>query len=174
MKSFVYAICALVVSTCLISNAYAATEVKIAVVDLQRALEQSVKGQAAQTEYQNDVKKAQEKIDGQKKDFEKEQTEFQKQAASLSSEARASKEESLIKAKKELERSFQDTQESLRRKNNQLVSGLIKSLREIVAKLGKSGGYSIVLEKGNQVILHADEQLDITDAVVKEFDKTKK
>jgi outer membrane protein len=149
--------------------ANAAPDLRVGVVDMQRALEESKAGQEAQKQYQDEVKRAQTDIDAKKADLERRQQTYQKQKTSLNQKALEEKQEELIGLEKELKRSFQDQQDALRRKNNQLVGELIKKLRKVVDDYGKDSGYSLILEKGSQSVLFADNSVEITDAVIKRF-----
>ncbi len=164
----------LVIAICLFGSILPAiaapTELRIGYVDLQKALSTSKAGGEAQKEYEKEVKQMQAKLDQKKLEFEKEQGEFQKQKESLSGDAKTSREEKLINLEKSLKRTFEDSQETLRRKNGMLVSDLLKKMRKIVDKVGKDEGYTMILEKSSQSVLYADSSIDITDRVVKEFD----
>ncbi len=149
-------------------------QLRIASVDMQKALIGSKSGSEAQKKYEEEVKKSQAQLDEKKKSFEAQKQEFDKQAASLNEKARAEREEKLRGTEKELRRSFADLQDKLRRTNGQLVGDLVKKIREIVERIGKEEGYTLVLEKGSPALLYADSQVDLTDRVIKEFDATTK
>lgn len=144
---------------------------KLAVVDLQEALSRTSQGERAQKEYEKEVKGLQEDIDEKKEEFERLSKELSKQRNSLSEEALMSKEEKLIELKKDLERSVRDSKEKLRRRNAQLVSGLLEKMREVVQELGKEEGYTLVVEKGAQGVLFVDASVEVTDQVVARFNK---
>jgi outer membrane protein len=169
MKCFKLAAVALVFGLGL-PQVVVADELKIAVVDLQRALTTTKQGKSAQEKLEEDVKKAQGSIEGKKKEIEKAQEAYNKQKESLNQKARADKEEQLITMEKEIKRLLQDSQEGLRRKNNQLVGELVKKLRVIIEDIGKEDSYSMVLERSSQAVIYADKSIDITDEVIKRFD----
>lgn len=143
---------------------------KIAVVDLQKVLQTSKAGQAAQKKFQGETKEAQAEVSKKREQFEKQQDELRSQATSLSDKARTDKQEKLIEVKKDLDRSMQDLQESLERKNQQIVSDLLRDVKAVVAQIGKKGGYAIVLEKNSQGLIFVDGVADITEDVIKDFD----
>lgn len=160
-----------VFSVAICGNAHASPDVKVGYVDVQKALSTSKLGTEAQKKYEEQVKKAQTKLDTKKEEFERAQGEFSKQKESLSEKARAEREEKLLGLEKELKRSFQDSQEQLRRENMKLVGELVKKIKDIVDEMGKQDGFTVILEKGAQSVLYADSQIDITERVVKEFDE---
>ena len=152
------------------SNLLAEPSAKIVYVDIQKALELTKSGQKVQKEFKTEVDSEQKNIDKKKTEYEALKESIEKQKSSLNENAVREKEDSLISMEKELKRSFQDSQEKLRRKNATLVGDLIKKMRELIEKMGKEEGYQMVLERNAQGIVFADSSLDITDAVVKKFD----
>ena len=155
-------------------TAAAAPDFKIGYVDIQRALAASSAGKEAQKKYEEEVKRLQGKLDIKKNEFEKLQQSYQKQKDSLNAKARSDKEEELLSQEKELKRTYQDSQEALRRKNGQLVGELVEKLKKIVDEFGKTEGYTVILEKGAQSVLYADTRVDVTDSIVRKFDDATK
>lgn len=156
------------------STATAQADYKIAYVDMQKALQGCDAGRSAQKQYEAEVKRSQSKIDEKKADYEKLQKSYSKQKDSLSEKARQDKEEELLTVEKELKRSFQDTQETLRRRNAQIVGELVEQLRKVVEQVGEDEGYTMILEKGAQSLLYADSKIDVTDEVVRRFNSSKR
>ncbi|MBP9837845.1 MAG: OmpH family outer membrane protein [Proteobacteria bacterium] len=162
---------ACLITTFSLALSASAADFKIGYVDVQKVLTSSTSGKAAQKDFDSERKKLQEKINTQKVDFEKSQESYKKQKDSLSDKARAEKEEQIINSEKELKRSLQDAEESLRRKNMQLVGSLVEKIRKLVEEYAKEENYTMVLEKNGQSIIYANTDLDITDEIVKKFDK---
>ncbi len=156
-----------------LSSAHAA-DFKIGSVDLQKVLSSSNAGKSAQKEFENDRKKLQEKINDKKSDWDKSNQGYQKQKDSLNEKARAEKEEQLLGQEKELKRTFQDAEESLRRRNAQLVSTMMEKVKKIVDEYGKSAGYTVILERNGQSVLFLDSSIDITEIIVKKLDEATK
>ncbi|MCB0344547.1 MAG: OmpH family outer membrane protein [Bdellovibrionales bacterium] len=148
-----------------------AADLRVAFVDMQRALSESEAGSKAQKDYEKVVKEAQDELNSKKADFDRQQEKYSKQKNSLSSTAKTERQEKLLSMERDLKRSFQDQQESLRRKNAQLVGGLVRELRDVVSQVGKKEGFTVILEKGSQAVLYADNSIDITDEVIKEFNR---
>jgi len=149
----------------------AVADVKIGVVDIQKALGASKVGQDAQKKYEGELKKSQTEIDQKKGEYEKLQSTIEKQKSSLNPKALADKEEQLLALEKDLKRSFQDKKEELRRENMRIVGELVAKIRKIVEGIAKDNGYALVVEKNGQGFLYADSKYDITDDVVSKFDK---
>lgn len=164
----------LIVVFLLSSSLVKAENIKIGSVDLQKVLSSSVAGKNAQKEFENDRKKLQEKINDKKVDWDKSNQGYQKQKESLNDKAKTEKEEQLLSQEKELKRTFQDAEESLRRRNAQLVSSMMEKVKKIVDDYGKSSGYTVILERNGQSVLFVDSSIDVTEAIVKKLDETTK
>jgi len=158
----------------LVSRAQASPDIQVGFVDIQKALASSEAGKDAQKKYDAEVKKLQAKLDDKKSEFESLRQNYQKQKESLNEKARADKEEELLTREKDLKRQFQDSQESLRRKNGQLVGELVEKMKKVVDEYGKAQGYTVILEKSGQTVLFADSSIDVTDQIVKKFDQAAK
>ncbi|MCB0325510.1 MAG: OmpH family outer membrane protein, partial [Bdellovibrionales bacterium] len=113
-------------------------------------------------------------IDKKKDEFEKLRSAFDKQQGSLNEDALVQKQEELLQKERDIKRSFKDSQDALRRKNALMVQDLLKEMRRAVAAIGKEEGFTVILEKGSQAVLYADNSIDITDEVVKRFDNQTK
>lgn len=154
-----------------ICPAPAAAEYKIGYVNMQRALEGSKQGSTAQRKYKAEVQRAQSKLNEKKQSFERLRQDFDKARGSLSDKARLEREESLRRAKTDVERNFQDSEDSLRRMNAKIVGELAKKMRKVIQGIGKRQGYTMILEKENPMLLYATDNIDLTDQVIQEFDR---
>jgi outer membrane protein len=55
-----------------------------------------------------------------------------------------------------------------------MVSDLVKELRRTVEGIGKKNKYTVILERSAQAVLYADNSIDITDEVIKQFNEQTK
>ena len=111
-------------------------------------------------------------IEEKGKEIEKLKSELQKQASVLSTEAKKNKEDELKKLLRDYERTVQDSQAEVKKKEGELTEAIIKGVHEIVDNKGKKEGYTLIIEKS--LVLFINEDLDITDNIIKEYNKSKK
>jgi len=168
MKKFVVL---LLVCIGMVATPVMAETQKIGYVDLQKALNLSVAGKEAKEKikakvqtYDADVRQRQEELKKLKDDLEK-------QAMLLSEEARNAKERDYQQKVKDYQRFTKDIQETLQQTDADLTRKILESLLKVVQEVGKSEGYTLVLEKTESSIVYADESIDISDEVIKAFDK---
>lgn len=152
-------------------NIYSAEQLKIAVVDIQKVLNESEAGKKAKKDLESLIISKQNIIDEKGKAVEKFKSDLEKQVSVLSADARKNKEDELERMIREYQRLVQDSQTEVKKKENDLTDAILKDIKEIVEKTGESEGYSIILEKG--MLIYSSNSLDITDSIIKKFDESK-
>jgi outer membrane protein len=149
------------------------TEVKIGVVDLMRALNESDSGKKAKADLEGLIKSKQVQLDTKGKEIEKLKGEVEKQSSVLSAEARKSREDELERMLRDYQRLVSDSQAEVKKKENEVTGGIIREIRAIVDKIGEEGGYTLVIENAEGIILYSKKDLDLTDSVIKRFNESK-
>lgn len=145
----------------------------IAIIDMQRVIDQSIIGKAARSNVEVEAKKSQAKIGQLKSEFEKGRADLEKQATLLSGSALDDRREQLVKRQRELERVAQDARDDLMRRNSAQIGRVVQEIDGIVKSLAQQRRYTFIFEKDQQTILYADQRLDITDEVIKTLDQKK-
>ena len=146
---------------------------QIAIVDVQRVVNDSIAGKAAKSNLEGQISKAKLKLAGLKSEFEKQKTELEKQSAILSGTALEQRKEALAKKQVDFQRAYQDMQQELAKANEREIGKVIKQVNEVVKELSDKRGYAFVFEKDRQSVLYASSRIDITEEVVSELDKRK-
>jgi outer membrane protein len=146
---------------------------QIAIVDVQRVVNDSIAGKAAKSNLEGQINKAKLKLAGLKSEFEKQKTELEKQSAILSGTALEQRKEALAKKQVDFQRAYQDMQQELAKANEKEIGKVIKQVNEVVKELSDKRGYAFVVEKDRQSVLFASSRIDITEEVVSELDKRK-
>ena len=146
---------------------------KIGLVDLFRAVNESDQGKRAKSELEAIIKGKQESLEEKGKAIEKLKGELDKQAGVLSAEAKKGKEEEMERLTREYQRTVADSQNDIRKKEGELTGRIVKDLRDIVLSIAQEDKYTLILEKAEGLVLFADKSLDITDSVIKRFDEAK-
>jgi len=164
----------LILCICFILPAYAqaAEDTKIGIIDLQKVLNECEAGKKAKTDLESLIKSKESVIEEKSREIEKLKIELQKQASALSAEAKKSKEDELEKLLRDYQRTLQDSQAEVKKKEGELTEAIIKGVHDIVNRIGKEGGYTIIIEKS--LVLYTNQDLDITDSVIKEYNISKK
>ena len=151
-----------------------AGELKIGVVDLQKAMELSEAGQKAKTMFQKKVDRVQQDLKAKQDELALLKEELDRQSVLLSDEARMEKQSSYQLGLKDFKRLYEDAQEELRREDAKLSEKILKDLQAVIEDYGEKQGYDLIMEKTQSGLLHRDSKLDITSAIILLYDDSKK
>ena len=151
-----------------------AADLKVAYVDIQRAINECNAGKDAKKAITKDVEKLQHLGVEKQKELQTMKESFEKQALMLTPEARASKEKEYQSKARDFQRWMDDTQNEMNQKRMEMERTISTGLIKVIQKVGADEGYTIILEKNESVVLYVSKTLDITDRVIKAFDAPKK
>lgn len=176
LEGSVFAVFVMVVMLLLwgVPQKVAAKEVRIGVVDLQKALNESTKGAQARAEFSRRASELQKQIEQRQKQLEAMKNELASKSSVLSAQARAEKERAYQEKLKDFQRFYRDAQDELRSKDQELTGTLLQEIQALIASIGQKGGYTIILERGESSVLFMDKEVDITQAVIEAFNKSSK
>lgn len=156
------------------SVAFGAEKTKIGYMDLQKALNESDAGKDAKITFNKRVEELQKVLDEKQVEIKKMQDDLEKQKGLLTSEARGEREKAYQQKIKDAQRFAKDSQEELQQKDAEMTKKILTDLREAIKKIGSDEGYTIILERGESSVLYAAEGVDITDKVIKTYNKMRK
>ncbi len=154
----------------LLLAAPAIAETKIGMVDLQKALNRSKAGMAAKQEIEGQLKKFEAEFKSKQNELISLKDELEKQAVLLSDSAKAEKELEYQKNVKDLQRFNKDVKDELQQKDTAHTKRILNELFAILQKIGKDGGYTMVIEKNEGAVIYSDETIDLTDELIKAYD----
>ncbi len=147
---------------------------KIAYVDMQRALNQCEAGKDAKRQISGEVEKIQKEFAGRQKELERIKEDLEKRGSVLSESSRQQKERDYQAKLRDMQRLQRDYEEDLRRKDRELSDRILKNLEAIIKKMGEEGKYTVILEKNQPAVIYISKGLDLTDEVIKRIDKKPK
>ena len=151
----------------LLAGTSAAADFKVAVVDMQRALNECEAGKHAKDQVKGKFDKAQDQLKKQRDDLDKAREDFDKKALVLKEDQRRDLEKDFEAKQLDFKRRYEDFQRDLKRTDAELTSGIVEQLYGIVSEIGAQQGYTMVLESSSGALLYNDKSIDITDAVIK-------
>lgn len=146
----------------------AAAEQRIAVVDLQKAINEASAGAQAKARIQGAIGQKQASIQAMEADLTQRIEAYEKQKLVLSAEARAAKEQELGQAQMTFQQTYMQAQQEIQMLEMQLMDELIGKLRPVCETVAKEKGFSMVLE-ANTGVVWSDSTVDITAEVIKRF-----
>jgi outer membrane protein len=145
-------------------------DMKLAYVDIQRALNDCRNGKAAKAEFRGRLQRVQEQLEGEQGEVQRLKDELEKKGPLMQPDQRQSLEEQYSRKLRDFQDDYKSTRESLQQKDNEITGAIVRDLATIVRQIGVKNGYTMVMEKGN--LLWATPASDITDDVIRDYDAT--
>jgi outer membrane protein len=161
---------ALALGTALAFASPAAAEMKIAVVDTQRAVMETEDGLRAQANLKKHFDKRQRELDEKQTSLQKEREDLEKQKDVLSKQALQTRVEKWQKDMAELQAVFVEYNKELQKKQGEVTQPIFQKTMGIIRKLATQGGYDIVVDK--QAVPYHRTDLDLTDKVITEYNQS--
>jgi outer membrane protein len=144
-------------------------QVRVAVVDLQRALNETEDGRRAKTQLKRLFKSRQKQLDDKQNELKKMKEDIEKQKNVLSQPALQKKLEQYQQAFVELQTVYVDYQRELASKEAELTKVIIQRMESILRRLGQAEGYTLILERGEAGVMWVPSNLDVTDSVIQRY-----
>ena len=144
-----------------------AEEPKIAVVDMQKAIQTSDSGKKAKSELEGAFNKKKKELSEQEATLKKAQEDFQKKQAALSDSAKKEQQAKLQERFMKYQELLQKSQTEIQKKEQEMSEPIIHKIRDKVVEIAKKKGYTLVLEKNDNIVIYSDDKNDITEEVIK-------
>lgn len=149
-----------------------AADIKIGYVDLRKALQETSTGKKAQKDLKKEYDAKKEDLEKKEKDLKTMNDDLDKKKMVLSDEVKSKKQIELQQEMAKFQQQVQQTQASLQKKERDLTQPILEKLQDILDKKAKSESYTMIFEKSEQSVLWARKDLDLTDEVVKAYEKS--
>ncbi|MBS1984079.1 MAG: OmpH family outer membrane protein [Bdellovibrionales bacterium] len=154
-------------SLALSANAFA---MKVGIVNLQRALQETKKGKSAKATLEKEVEEKKKKIDTERSALQKATEEFQKKSAVMSEKARNQKGMEMQQKIAQFQEFVQKSQQEVQGRDSELTKPVLDGLRATVADIAKKHKVDLVFEENTSGMLYSEEKVDLTDDLIKAYD----
>lgn len=152
-----------------------AQALKIGVVDQQAVFEKTKAGQRAFETIKEFSASRQRLVAAEDEELKQLEAELKEQGAKLSEDARREKQGRFRTKLENYQRRVQEFNREIQLKQRELSQEFRKNLDEVTRAVAEKGGFAAIVEKGNpatlQVVIYHHHSIDLTDKVVKEFDR---
>jgi outer membrane protein len=142
----------------------ASAQMRVAVVDTQRAVMETEDGLRAQATLKKLFDKRQRELDQKQKDLQKEREDLEKNRAQLNTEAMAKRVENWQREMAQVQAVFVEYNKELQQKQNELTQPIVQKTVGLIRRLATQEGYDLVLERQAATYFRAD--LDLTDRII--------
>jgi outer membrane protein len=141
----------------------------IAVIDFQRAVQETSEGQQASARIEQAYASRQSEIRRQQQELQTALEDYEQRKLILNDEARRAAEEDLMARQRKLQEDAVRFEQEMQKQYMEAVSDLDQKMRDMSARIAKERGYDLVLDK--QVVVFAGtDVVDMTDELIKRYD----
>lgn len=145
-------------------TAFAWAEVKVAVVDTQRAMMETEDGLRMQANIKKVFDTKQQELETKQNELEQERADIEKQQAVISQEALQRRAEAWQREMVALQQMSVAYNQELQKKQSELTQPIIEKTMLIIRRIATSQGYDLVVDKA--AVPYSRSDLDLTDRVI--------
>lgn len=156
----------------LLVSSYAPTvyaQVRIAVVDVQRAMSETEEGRRVKAKLKRLLDRHQKTLDAQQNRVKRMAEELEKQKNVLSEKALRERYANYQKSLAELQQQYVESQRELVNQEAQLTKRILDRMMDIVRRIGQSQGYTMIIERNEGGVVWVPSSLDLTDVVIQRY-----
>ena len=161
---------------------FAADAGKIGVIDPQAVMEKSKSGKRALDTLKEYAAARQKLLSGDEEELRNAEKQLKDQEASMTEAQKKEKQEQFRtkieqyqKRAQEFNKRVQEFSQEFEGKKRELVEDFMKKIQPVTRSVAEKGGYIVVVDKGSEttlkIVIYNKDSLDITDQVIKEFDR---
>lgn len=152
----------------------AMAEVKIGVINIQKVITTIGEGKNVMTTLEKSFKAKQKEIKTEEDSIKKLQQDYQKQSSLLSDKAKANKENEIRQKIAKLQQKTMEAQKEIQKQEKQLKQPILEKLKPVIDEVSKSKNLAMTFEVSTSPVVYAQSQVDITEEVIKAYDKKHK
>ncbi len=141
----------------------------IAVVDMERAVNECAAGKRAQADIKRRAEKLEAELKGLSDEVQKLSQELEKTAPLLKPEAKLAKERDLERKVRLFNDRKRDAQQEVREAQRDAFAPILREMSKVINDLGTRNSYSLIME--SRAALYSPKSSDITAQVIAAYDK---
>lgn len=142
---------------------------KVAVVDFQRAINETEEGKRAEATLNAALEEKKKKFEILKQELDSLRVDFEKQRLVLSGKPLDEKRDALQKKLIEVEQTGAGYEQELAQKKAQSLQNIVMGLQAVVKEIGTQDKYDFIFEKSQGGVLYSPVAEDLTDRVIKAY-----
>jgi outer membrane protein len=157
----------------LLPGTLAAQSTKVAVVDMERAIVQSVDGKKAETSFTTRLEELRKNVEGKQKAIEDAQNKLKTQDRVLDESVRAERTRDIERQQTELARVQEDAQRELETLRTDLMRPIAQIAEKVLQTYAQEEGFTVIIDRStpqNESIIYVNPQVEITETITKRID----
>tara|TARA_R110000868_G_scaffold298978_1_gene559197 strand:- start:7714 stop:8220 length:507 start_codon:yes stop_codon:yes gene_type:complete len=140
-------------------------------VDIQKVLLSVKQGQKVREELKKEFDKKQGTLQKEETTIRKMQEDFQKQGVVMNDKAKAKKEQEIQEKIIQLQQKSMSYQKEIQEMENKLKKPILDRVKEVIDTVSKTAAVDMTYESSTAPIVYAKDEKDLTDDVIKAYDK---
>ncbi len=144
-------------------------EVKIAVVNARRVMEECKEGKGIVAKLKAEAEKKQKEFEGKRKELEAQEADLAKNQSILTPDAFQKKRAEFAQKVAQLQESAAKAQQEFANKEASMSKPLMERILKVIASLGQEGKYTMILQK-DAVLWPEQSENDLTNEVIRKVD----
>jgi outer membrane protein len=161
-----------------VASTHAADAFKMGVVDPQSVLEKSKAGKKALDGLKEYVSTRQKLLARDEEDLRNYEKQLKDPVSKLSETEKKDKETHFRAKIQDYQKRAQEFNQELQGKQKELIDEYMKKISVATQTVAEKGGFSLVVDKGSEqtvkIVIYNKDTIDLTEQVIKEFDRTNK
>ena len=154
---------------------HAGEVIRVGVMDQQMVMERTKGGKLAMEDVKGYSMTRQKIINADEQELKDLDQSLQDPNVKLTDQARQEKEEQLRSKMEAYQRRLQEFNREVQQKQREMVAEYAQKIATAAKVVAQKEGYTAILDKGNEalirIVLYYQPALDVTDSVIKEFDR---
>jgi len=144
-------------------------QVRIATVDLHRAIMETEDGRRARRRLEGEFSNRQRELDGAQEELRRMQSELEAQRNVLSRQALEQRMEAYQSRVIEVQRQFVEYQQELAQHEAELTRTIVERMQGILREIGQTDGYTVILDTSAGAVLFAPDSIDLTATLIQRY-----
>ena len=149
----------------------AADVIKLGYFNLQTIIDRSEMGKEGLGKFQGEMKRVREKLEAQRQEVKVLQDEFKTKEQVWSNDVKKAKLQEIMAREGKLKRAFEQANRELAKREQAILEPLKDRMLEVISRIGKEDGYTMILDTVESGIAYAPASLDLTDRIIRELNE---
>jgi outer membrane protein len=149
-------------------------QVKIGVVDLQRAINETEDGRQAKRRLKKLFDDRQKSLNAKQESLKVQKESLERQQDVLSEDALRKKVEKYQADLMDLQNEYVQYQQELSTKEGELTQKILEKMQGILRRIGQTDGYTMIIEANEGGVVWVPANLDLTDVLIQRYNKLAK
>lgn len=154
-----------------IFSTFSFADIKIGVIDLERAMNEVNEGASAKSDLKVQFDKKQKILDEKQKEIQKLQADFENQSAIMKPEIKQNKAMELQKKAAETQQLYMTMQQEMMKQQQDIMGAILQKMAGISSTLANEGKYDMILNKSETSVLFAKSSFDLTNEAIRRYDE---